>query len=102
MPRILGRGFPIAPHILPGGRTKYAALQDNWAVNDLSTLWSTSIGTVVYSSGQVSIQVDSSYSSALNTPNLYGLTESYFYLKIAPYQNTSVQTSVNFGVAANG
>lgn len=78
----------------PASTAKYSSLVDNFAVNDIATLFPATIGTVTWSSGQVTIQADTSYSSALGTSQFYDITSSSLYLKIAPYQATSAQTSV--------
>lgn len=78
----------------PASTAKYSSLVDNFAVNDIATLFPATIGTVTWSSGQVTIQADTSYSSALGTSQFYDITSSSLYLKIAPYQAASAQTSV--------
>lgn len=74
---------------------KISTFQDNCATNQLSTLWDESYGTVSEGGGQISIQCDTSYSSALQSTGTFDLTNSSVYLMVTPYQAASAQTMVN-------
>jgi hypothetical protein len=71
-----------------------ATLKDNFAVNDLATLWANSIGTVSISGGHCAIQADTSFSSALKSTNSYDLTGSSGGISISPYIATSSESKL--------
>lgn len=73
---------------------KFSTLIDDFQRNDIATQFPGTVGTVRWSPGQVSIQLDTSYDSALVTPNNYDLTGSVLALHLSAYVSTSTQTSV--------
>jgi hypothetical protein len=80
-------------------RAKVATLADAFASNDLSTVWSASIGTVTWSAGQVAIKCDTSYDSQLEAASTYDLTSSAVYIKVAPYIAPYAATNLLLGVS---
>ena len=82
---------------------KIATLIDNFSTNDLATLWGASVGTVTWSSGQVTIKSDTSYDSGLQSTLQYDLTSSSIYINITPYIATSADIQFNlFASSGNG
>jgi hypothetical protein len=75
---------------------KIATLIDNFAVNDLATLFPDTVGTVTWSPGNVAIKSDTSYDSALVTNKPYDLISSSIYINITPYVATS--SDIQFGL----
>jgi hypothetical protein len=73
---------------------KTATLADNFASNQLGTIWDNSIGTVTWSPGQVAIKCDTSYDSALQSTNNYDLTSSSVFARVNPYIAGSAATSL--------
>ena len=71
---------------------KIATLVDNFASNDLSTLWDNTAGTVTWSANQVAIQCDTSYNAWLSSTGDYDLTSSSIYAQFNPYIATDAQT----------
>lgn len=79
---------------------KMSTLVDNFATNDLSSLWSGTAGTVTWAPGSVAVQVDTGYSSFLQSSAAYDLTSSHIQARITPYLNTGTQTYIQLPVSS--
>lgn len=80
---------------------KISTILDTFALDQLSSLWSNSIGTLSVSSGKCSIQVDTSYSSKLISTNTYDLTGSKAYVSVTPYIASSAQIGLELFLDAS-
>jgi hypothetical protein len=83
------------------GNPKIATLVDNFSANDLPSLWSNSVGTFTWSTGEVGVKCDTSWDSSLvSGVSNYDLTTSSIYLKAAPYLASGSATDLYLSASA--
>jgi hypothetical protein len=87
-----GLTLVLLPVITPG--VDVATLVDTFVINDLSTTWANSYGTLAVSGNRCAIQCDSSYSSGLVSAGYYDCRGTAAFAQVTPYIGTAAETGL--------